>query len=154
MLEGANVTADNFRLFDDEALDAGSRLMGREMLKQIRRKTSRGQFEPRLSSYPRAGRYNRQYARRKGKSLRPVTMQDTGSMMKSLAWKRIGSGSEMGARVRIMGSRNQRIALYHSVSGAGVNKIRRVFVWLSPQERNTIYRRALTRAIQSQNNRR
>lgn len=85
-------------------------------------------------------RYNRQYAKWKrgsASATQPVDMLVTGKMLQSLRAKSTKSG---GVRI----SFEDRVAAYHDIEGAGINRIKRR---LLPRRRGEEFRKEIDRAI-------
>jgi hypothetical protein len=92
-------------------------------------------------------RYNRQYALRESKRRGDIDMHRTGSMMSALEGGYQFRGGDISAQVKFADRRAAQIFRYHQVYGAGVNRIRRVFVYFTPRERKRIMNAAMQHVL-------
>lgn len=114
--------------------------VGRAMAKEVRdiiyERTMRGVFGPGTDRET----YNPDYARKKGKPLAPVTLRDTGSMLRQMKgiYKFSNEADTILADIRFQTSRAEFLADIHNRRGAGRGQIRRRFLFLRQRDESRI----------------
>lgn len=124
--------------------------MAKEMERTIKQRTLEGKFGP--GSSPRAETYTREYAKRTGKAISPVTMRLSNRMMDSLegAFQTRKSGL-VSAFIRFSNSEARWLANIHEHEEAPPKGLpRRIFLWFDEDDQRRIINIGLRAAMKAQ----
>lgn len=118
--------------------------VGKKWVEIIRDRTMRGEFGP-DSTFPRALRYNHEYAKRKGVSLRPVTLHREGDMLRKMTYSVYTGPSQLTVGIDFQTAEEREKARFHQEVGAGPSHIKREFTYATEDEIETMLAHAFRR---------